>query len=395
MVRRADVDDDESVALAIVGVGLLLVGAIAALTGALPGAALLTTAGEVWPILAFVVAISIVAELAAAAGLFDVSAFFLTRMARGRTLVLWVLVVVLAVVVTTFLSLDTTAVLLTPVVISMARALRLNPIPFVFTTVWLANTASLVLPVSNLTNLLAVGGIGDGSVGTFVALVGPSALVSIVVSTLLLLFAHRRDLRGRHSAAAPPAVSDPVQLKIAAVIVIALLPLLTSGLPPWIPASVAAAAMLAVFAWRSPQALRLSLVPWPLLVFACGLFVAVSALEVWGSRGILSTVAGVGGSLPDLLRLAGSGALAANIGNNLPAFLVLHPFADSPERVAALLVGVNAGPLITPWGSLATLLWYSRIKAAGVEFSWRRFVLFGLVAVPLTVTAAVLPLALR
>ena len=108
-----------------------------------------------WPILLFVVAITIVAELAASAGVFDVAADDLARLARGRTWVLWMLIVILAVAVTAFLSLDTTAVLLTPVVVTVARTHRLDPLPFAFTTVWLANTASLVLPVSNLTNLLA------------------------------------------------------------------------------------------------------------------------------------------------------------------------------------------------------------------------------------------------
>lgn len=380
---------------AIVGAGLLAVGVVAALVGVLPSESVATVAGEVWPILAFVVAISIVAELAAKAGLFDVSAYVLTRMARGRTLALWLLVVVLAVTVTAFLSLDTTAVLLTPVVIGMARAHRLDPLPFVFTTVWIANTASLILPVSNLTNLLAVSRIGDGSVGAFVALLGPSAAVSIVVSVFLLFLMHRRHLRGRHVDAAPPAVSDPVQLRIAAVVVVALLPLLTSGLPPWVPASVAAAILVGVFLWRSPHVVRVSLIPWPLLIFACGLFMAVAALDAAGSRVILSSFAGTGATMLDLLRLAGSGVVASNIGNNLPAFLALQPLGDTPERLAALLVGVNAGPLITPWASLATLLWHSRITAAGVDFSWRRFVLFGLAAIPITVICAVLPLALR
>ncbi|MDF2554898.1 MAG: arsB, partial [Microbacterium sp.] len=89
-----------------------------------------------WPILAFVVAVTVVAELAARAGVFDVVAALLARASRGRTAVLWVYVVVLAVLATAFLSLDTTAVLLTPVVVAVARANGLPPLPFAFTTVW-------------------------------------------------------------------------------------------------------------------------------------------------------------------------------------------------------------------------------------------------------------------
>ncbi|MCQ8115681.1 hypothetical protein NP565_24235, partial [Vibrio parahaemolyticus] len=84
------------------------------------------------------------------------------------------LVVALATVATAFLSLDTTAVLLTPVVVSMAVARKLDPLPFAFVTVVLANTASLVLPVSNLTNLLASEALGGGhDPVAFLALLGP------------------------------------------------------------------------------------------------------------------------------------------------------------------------------------------------------------------------------
>lgn len=81
--------------------------------------------------------------------------------------------------------------------------------------------------------------------------------------------------------------------------------------------------------------------------------------------------------------------------NNLPAYLALEPVADSPVRLAALLIGVGAGPLVTPWASLATLLWHERLRAVGVEVPWGRYVLAGLVAAPLIVAAAVVPLALR
>lgn len=115
-------------------------------TGLLPVPEAQQVLHRIWPVLLFLAAITVVAELADAAGVFEVAAAGAARLARGRVLVLWLLVVVLALSTTVLLSLDTTAVLLTPVVLALAERLRLPPIPFALTTVWPANTGSLLLP---------------------------------------------------------------------------------------------------------------------------------------------------------------------------------------------------------------------------------------------------------
>lgn len=388
----------DAVKLAIIGVVLLLLGGGAVVFGVLPGAAALEIADRVWPILLFVVAVTIVAELAAASGVFDVVAARLARWSRGRVIVLWLLIVALAVVVTAFLSLDTTAVLLTPVVVAVARANGLPPMPFAFATVWLANTASLFLPVSNLTNLLAAHRLGTlgaaGDPAAFLGLLGPSALVAVLATLLLLWLLHRRDLRGSFTIGPEPRVTDPVLLRLSGIVLVVMMPLLVSGIPPWMPALGAAIVLTAVFARRSPRTLHVNLIPWQLVVFASGLFLAVGALESWGSTSVIAAATGTGEDLLSLWQLAGVGALTANAVNNLPAYLALEPVADSPVRLAALLIGVGAGPLITPWASLATLLWHERLHAVGVEVPWKQYVLWGLVAAPLVVALAIIPLAL-
>ncbi len=384
----------DAVVLAVVGVVLLLAGGAAVVAGILPPAEALAIADRVWPILAFVVAVTVVAELAATAGVFDVIAARLARLSRGRVIVLWLLIVAFAVVVTAFLSLDTTAVLLTPVVVTAARANGLPPLPFAFATVWLANTASLFLPVSNLTNLLAAHRLGHGAdAGAFLALLGPSALVAVAVTVALLWVVHRRDLRGRFAVAEQPRIADAALLRAAAIVLVAMLPLLVAGIPPWMPATGAALVLAAVFAWRSPSVLRMGLVPWQLVVFASGLFLAVGALESLGSATLAAALAGEGDDLVSLWQVAGVGVVSANAINNLPAYLALEPIAHSPARLAALLVGVGAGPLITPWASLATLLWHERLHALGIDVPWRRYVLWGMLAAPLVVALAVVPLA--
>jgi len=392
---RADIPQNSHVRLAILGAVLLALGGLAIATGILPLPDAAAIAERVWPVLLFAVSITVVAELAAEAGVFAAVAERTARAARGRAWLLWLFVVLLAVISTAFLSLDTTAVLLTPVVVLVARHNGLPPLPFALTTVWLANTASLLLPVSNLTNLLALHALGFSDPLRFVSLLIVPATISIVVPCVALLLLFRRELRQRFEPAAAVAPDDRVLFWIAAAVLVVILPLLITGIPVWIPATAGAAVLATAFAIRHRTAVKFGLLPWQLVLFAGGLFLVVEAAHSLGLTAVLAQLAGSGDSLGALLRLSLSGALGANAVDNLPAYLALEPVAGtSPARLAALLIGVNVGPLITPWASLATLLWHSRLKALDVELRWSRYLVLGLVVAPVTVVAATLGLAI-
>lgn len=371
--------------------GMLAAGCAALFTGLLPWPAFQELADRTVPVLAFVVAMSLVTELVDDAGLFRVVTERLATLGRGSVFLLWLLVVGLATVSTVFLSLDTTAVLVTPVVVLLAVHARIPPLPFALTTIWLANTASLLLPVSNLTNLLAQDRLNLSPAG-FASLVWAPALVGILVPLGLLWLAFRKDLSGRYDPQPVHKARDKVLLYSASGVMVLLLPALVSGIPVQIPAMAAAAVLLGLFLWRRRSALRWSMVPWRPLMLTAGLFMVVEALHANGLTQFLSGIAGSGDGLPALLQLAGLGAGAANAVNNLPAYLALEPVGDSPVRLAALLIGVNLGPLVTPWASLATLLWHERLRTLNVEIRWGGFALAGLAAVVLTVPLAVLAL---
>ncbi|MEF2976407.1 SLC13 family permease [Subtercola sp. YIM 133946] len=376
-------------------VGLLVVVAAGLIvTGILPPSSAESLAERVGPVLGFVVAITMVTELAADAGLFDVLSDRLAAWGRRRVWMLWLFVLVLATVSTIFLSLDTTAVLVTPVVVLLALNAGISPIPFAIATVWLANTASLLLPISNLTNLLAATEMSGGSPAGFVAVVWAPALVGVVVPAVLLSLLFRGRLRGSYEVPAPTEVRDRRLLVVAAIVVAVLLPLLVSGLPVWIPATAGATALVVAFvARRRFEPLTWRMVPWSPLAIAAGLFVIVDAAQAHGLSTLVTAVAGSGTSFGSLLQLTGLGMLSANGINNLPAYLVLEPAAaGSSVRLAALLIGVNLGPLITPWASLATLLWHQRVTALGVTVSWPRFIAVGALAVVVTLPLAVLAL---
>jgi len=367
------------------------------LGGVLPPGDARTVLGRFWPVMAFLVAVTVVAELADAAGLFEAAASVAARAGRGSVPALWLLVVVLATATTALLSLDTTAVLLTPVVLALAQRLALPPVPFALATAALANTGSLLLPVSNLTNLLAVGRSG-WSAGTWAGRMWLPALVSVVVTVVVLGLVARRDLRGRYPVGPSAPVAHRGLLGLAAAACLGLGIAVGAGVPPWLAAGVAALVLVAGFARAEPARLTRELLPGRLLIGTVAVFLLVAAAERHGLSGLLHKAAGTssGSGFTDLLRTAGVGAAAANALNNLPAYLALEPsaVAGGGMHLLALVIGVNAGPLVTPWASLATLLWRERCQARGVTIAPLRLAGYGLLlAVPVVVaTTAALAL---
>jgi arsenical pump membrane protein len=359
------------------------------------GAELVELAARVGPVLVFLLAITVVAEISDRAGVFDVAGHWAARAGRHRTLSLWLLFVLVAVSCTVVLSLDTTAVLLTPVGLAVARQLNLSPVPFALSTLWLANTASLLLPVSNLTNLLALHRfeqLGLGHAG-YVRLAALPALGAVLGTVVVLFLLHRRELTGRYLPEAPPEPHDRALLRASGGVCLAVGPLFAIGAEPAVVAT-AAAAVLLVTTWRrAPHLLRGLAVPWRMALVLAVLFVGVDLALRHGLQGWLEGFAGGGTDAADLARLAGLGALAANGANNLPAYLALESVASTePDRLMALLVGVNVGPLVTPWASLATLLWTQRCRTTGIVISPRALAVQGLACAVVASGLALLPL---
>ncbi len=355
-------------------------GVLAVLTGALPTSdareVALTRGG---PIMGFLVAVTVLAELADRARVFDAAAGLCARAARGSTLRLFLLVAALATLTTIGMSLDTTAVLLTPVVLALTSRLGLAPLPFALLAVWLANTASLLLPVSNLTNLLAVQRLNLSTL-SFAARMALPELVAVTVTVAYLGSIYRRQLGGRYEPPGPVAVADAVLFWICAAACAALAPLVLLGVPPWAAAAPCSGVCVIAFALRKRKDLAMSLLPWRIVVFTEGLFLLVSALARHGGARLLAHLTGHSA----LATTAVAGA-ASNAINNLPAYLAVETTvpAGQPTQLLAALLGTNAGPLILIWGSLATILWRDRCRARGLVVTPARFALVGLGGVPL------------
>ena len=363
-------------------------------TGALPWHQARSQTGRLLPVLAFLGAILVVGYVCQQEGLFAAAGARLARASRGSPVRLLGGVYGLASVTTAVLSLDTTVVLLTPVVHDTATRLRVRPKPHVYACTHLANSASLLLPVSNLTNLLAFSVAGLTLIH-FGALMAVPWLVAIAVEYAAFRWFFAGDL----AAAAPTTASTargplPRVPRFALVTVLATLAgfVLTSlaGVnPAWAAAAgavVLAAGSLARGQDRPAGLIRAASIPF--LLFVLGLGIVVEAVVYNGLGAVLARVIPAGSSLPSLLALAGLAALLANVVNNLPAVLVLlsvlagQGLLAGPGPVLAVLIGVDVGPNLTYAGSLATLLWRRLLADRDQHTDLGEFTRLGLLTVP-------------
>ncbi len=380
-----------------VRVGLLVAGLLCVVTGLLPRAEAAANMRRIGPLLLFLGSVIVLAELARRAQVFDVIAYRLAIIGRGYYAALFVLCVAFASATTILLNLDTTAVLLTPVLLALAVPARIPPLPLAMTTLWLANTASLLLPVSNLTNLLAADRVGLA--GTeFAARMWLPQLVSIAATMLWLwVWYWRRGRRGVDRYLPP----DPIRLAdrrervllyvtgAACLVFIAAIPIVGD----LIGVAALAAALVAVgaFAVLDRSALRLSLIPWRLLVFVVGLFLVVPTLGRFGLTDLMRLLIGADSGTAGVFRAAAAGAGLSNVANNLPAYTAGEAVIEPGRRdqLLALLIGTNVGSVVTPWASLATLLCLEFCRSHGVRVPFGRFVATGAVLAATATAGAV------
>jgi arsenical pump membrane protein len=376
----------EAVAAAAGAVVLVAVGALAP---ARAGDAL----RELAPTVAFLAALLLIADGCRREGLFEALGTLMARGARGSPQRLLAFVFAIAAGVTAVLSLDATVVLLTPVVFATAARMRTRPKPHVYACSHLANSASLLLPMSNLTNLLAFHAT-ELSFGRFAALMALPTIASIGVEWIVFRRFFAIDLERPPKRAFSPArhAFPPFALAVLALTLAGFgLSSLVAVEPVWV-------AVAGAIAITAPALARGTTTPAPLaraiepgfLVFVLGLAVIVQAASDNGLASAVRAVLPAGGSLPDLLAIAALSALLANLVNNLPATLMLVPVAAAAGHgpVLATLIGVNLGPNLTYVGSLATLLWRRVLHAEDTDVELGEFLRLGALTVPATLLAA-------
>ncbi|MGI4790943.1 MAG: arsenic transporter [Janthinobacterium lividum] len=356
--------------------------------------------------LLFLLSLLILSALLERSGFFEWASVQAARLANGSGNRLYRNVFVLGALITATLSLDTTAVILTPVVLAFVSRLKLPPRPYIFACAFVANNASLPLPVSNLTNLLFTGAFGLPFAGFFLRMALPQ-IVALLLNYALFRRLFRSELPVKFSSEALPDAKSlvPDQGYFRAAIWVLGLVLVGYFAAPFVhipPYAVGFAGCvgLSIFGIKSRR-VDLGLareISWPVFPFVVGLFVVIGGVENLGLTDRIALSLSLLNKHPllGLLAVSGGAGAASNIVNNIPAALlarsVLEQAHSGTPLVYGTLLGTNIGPNITLSGSLATLLVLTAARKKGEDIGALSFLKIGLLVTPLVLLAATLTL---
>ncbi|MFC5700291.1 arsenic transporter [Cohnella faecalis] len=367
--------------------------------------------GDVWDVtlivwnatLAFV-AVILISLMMDEIGFFEWAALQVARLARGNGTLLFVYVVLLGAAVAALFANDGAALILTPIVLAMVRALKFEDrmiLPFVMACGFISDTASLPLVVSNLVNIVSSDFFGIGFAQYAHRMLVP-ALFAIASSLLVLILFYRRSIPKRYDLAQlkqpKNAIKDIRLFRITWVILVILLAAyMTSGLlevPVSIIAGAAAIAFLSL-ARRNREIRTWNVVkgaPWAVVVFSIGMYVVVYGLRNAGMTDKLGDLFAWVGEQGLFVATIGSGFIAAvlsSVMNNMPTVMINALAIEGTNSSGALheafvyanVIGSDLGPKITPIGSLATLLWLHVLSRKGVKITWGAYFRTGIILV--------------
>ncbi|SDP73467.1 arsenite efflux membrane protein ArsB [Mucilaginibacter sp. OK268] len=337
----------------------------------------------------FLTGMVLLAETAREEKLFDWLAAHATKMAKGSSTNLFLLIYLVGVVVTTFLSNDATAVVLTPAVAAAVKAAKVEkPLPYLLICAFIANAASFVLPISNPANLVIYGTHMPSLLQWLSQYIIPS-VVAIGITYVMLYLTQRKTLRQKIETNIPvPILSQGGKTAIFGIAITAIILLAASaldiqlGLPTAI-TGILTSAIVIIRARKNPWVV-IKDVSWSVLPLVGGLFVLVEALSKTGITQMLNVLLHQSAQEAVNKTAWGSGIIisfACNLMNNLPVGLIAGNVMQGghvPEIVkSSVLIGVDLGPNLSITGSLATILWLVALRREGQSVSAWAFLKLG------------------